>query len=253
MLDETTIKKIQRRLLEMAVNVHEILEENNISYIITYGTLLGAVRHKGFIPWDDDFDIYIFDDQYDKAIECLRISLPARMVVQDEINEPQYFHSWAHVKDLSSIVHCDLFPGDNTYTLKGFSIDLYRTKRVPANELHIFKYRENIRYYNKKHKLNLISNKEYIRIVYRLRFKLFIERTRNIFRKRERELWALLLPGRFMLDEEVFPLKKYPFENHEFWGPYDYNAFLERCYGDYLILPKKSERKPHYTQCTFVE
>ena len=67
-----TLKKVQGRLLEMAKSICSILEKNDIPYMLAVGTLLGAVRHQGFIPWDDDFDIFIFDDVYEDAIKCLR-------------------------------------------------------------------------------------------------------------------------------------------------------------------------------------
>ena len=62
MYTQEDVKKVQKRLLEMAVVIRDILEAHQIPYFITYGTLLGAVRHKGFIPWDDDFDLYLFDE-----------------------------------------------------------------------------------------------------------------------------------------------------------------------------------------------
>ena len=68
----------------MAVVIRDILESHNIPYFITYGTLLGAVRHQGFIPWDDDFDFYLFDDSYDKAIHALRAEMPVNMFLEDE-------------------------------------------------------------------------------------------------------------------------------------------------------------------------
>ena len=53
------IKRVQKRLLEMGTVIARILEKHDIPYMITFGTLLGAVRHHGFIPWDDDFDIFL--------------------------------------------------------------------------------------------------------------------------------------------------------------------------------------------------
>ena len=97
--EQIDIKRVQKVLLEMGTAVASILEANSIPYMITYGTLLGAVRHKGFIPWDDDFDFYLFDDTYDDAIEILRSELPKNMFLEDSKSEPLYFHGWAHVKD----------------------------------------------------------------------------------------------------------------------------------------------------------
>ena len=71
------IRRVQLRLLEMAVAIRDVLENHDVPHMITYGTLLGAVRHKGFIPWDDDFDFYIISEEYDDVIEYLRKELPA--------------------------------------------------------------------------------------------------------------------------------------------------------------------------------
>ena len=63
-------KQVKSELTALLQVVHEFLVEHNIKYSITDGTLLGAVRHNGFIPWDDDIDITISRDQYDKLV-CL--------------------------------------------------------------------------------------------------------------------------------------------------------------------------------------
>ena len=78
------VPRVQKVLFNMAVAIRDILEKNAIPYMLAYGTLLGAVRHKGFIPWDDDFDFYLFGDSYEKAIRCLRDELPADYFVEDE-------------------------------------------------------------------------------------------------------------------------------------------------------------------------
>ena len=72
MYTQEDIRKVQQCLLRMAKEIAGVLEGNGIQYFIAYGTLLGAVRHQGFIPWDDDLDFYLFDDSYDRAIELLR-------------------------------------------------------------------------------------------------------------------------------------------------------------------------------------
>ena len=124
-----SIKEIQAHLLKMAIAVKNILEESGIPYFITYGTLLGAVRHQGFIPWDDDFDFYLLEDSYDYAIKILKERLPAKYFVEDEESEPLYFHGWAHVKDCSTEVDFTLYPQDGLYNCKGLSIEslLYKS------------------------------------------------------------------------------------------------------------------------------
>ena len=58
---EVEVKRVQETLLKMAKTIAGILEANDIPYMIAFGTLLGAVRHIVFIPWDDDFEFYLFD------------------------------------------------------------------------------------------------------------------------------------------------------------------------------------------------
>ncbi len=65
-------KQVKSELTALLQVVHEFLVEHNIQYTITAGTLLGAVRHKGFIPWDDDIDIALTREQYDKLVRLLR-------------------------------------------------------------------------------------------------------------------------------------------------------------------------------------
>ena len=65
-------KQVKSELTALLQVVHEFLVEHNIKYSISDGTLLGAVRHKGFIPWDDDIDITLSREQYDKLVYILK-------------------------------------------------------------------------------------------------------------------------------------------------------------------------------------
>ena len=140
MYNQEVIRKVQLRLLRMATIIRDILESNGIKYFITYGTLLGAVRHKGFVPWDDDFDFYLFDDEYDNAMKVLRDNLPNDLFLENWDSEPLYYHDWAHVKDINTIADYELFPGDGSYKHKGVNIDLYRTKKIFEVEEQVYSY-----------------------------------------------------------------------------------------------------------------
>ena len=67
-LEKNEIKEIQLGILDY---VDDICKKNNISYFLSYGTMLGAVRHKGMIPWDDDIDISMYRSEYDKFIQAV--------------------------------------------------------------------------------------------------------------------------------------------------------------------------------------
>lgn len=254
MYTQDEVKKVQKRLLEMAVVIRDILEKNQIPYFITYGTLLGAVRHKGFIPWDDDFDFYLFDDSYAKAMAVLNNELPNNLFLENSSSEPKFYHGWAHVKDLYSITECELFPDDGRYAHKGISIDLYRTKLIHEKEEQIFRLTEHLDYLNRKHSTSMMSEDEFKTRSMAIIKKLEIEKvTLSQQKDLGREMYAffVIYNDRLFLDE-MFPLKKYAFENTEFYGPQNADALLSRCYGDYMRLPPVEKRRPHYSNVIFL-
>lgn len=247
----TDIKKIQERLLSMAVIVRDILESSGIKYFITYGTLLGAVRHGGFIPWDDDFDIYLFDEEYDRAIELLRENLPADLFLEDELSEPKYFHGWAHIKDDHSIVEYSLFPGDDAYFHKGLSLDLYRAYLIKDTDERKFRANEHLKYIKRKCGKGFLSIEEFNERSQKL--KTIIREESEI--KHGSGDYVYTFPSIYndrIYPEELFPLKKYEFSDTYFLGPANADVFLKRCYGDYMSLPPEEKRKPHYSSVVFL-
>ncbi len=254
MYTQEVVKKVQKRLLDMAVVIRDILEAHQIPYFITYGTLLGAVRHKGFIPWDDDFDLYLFDDSYDLAMKVLRKDLPSDLFLEDKESEPLFFHGWSHVKDLHSLAECELFPDDGKYAHKGISVDLYKTKKIYEKEEQVYRLKEHLDYLHRKHYVGIMRQEEFIVREYEINKKLLKEREiLNCQKNLGREMYAfnLIYDDRLYIDE-MFPLKRYPFENTEFYGPKNADALLSRCYGDYMQLPPEEKRHPHYSKVEFL-
>ncbi len=251
-MKDLTTRAVQDRLLKMGKAITSVLEKHQIPYMMAYGTLLGAVRHHGFIPWDDDFDLYLFDDSYDRAVDSLREELTADLFVEDEKTEPLYFHSWAHVKDSNSETYCDSFPQDNVYAHKGISLDLYRTKKMPRCELRHYLNQENRFYIERRREKGLMTDREYTDRMRRL--EKAVEDEEREQSRDQTEVYALVNAYRCkeMLPEDIFPLRKYVFEDATFYGPGHAEAVLESIYGDWRKLPPEENRLRHYSSVRLI-
>ena len=123
---EMTTREIQMVSLDILKDVHEFCEENNIKYTLQGGTLLGAIRHKGFIPWDDDIDIAMPRPDYDKFIHTYNNESGRYKLFSREIQElkDKVFMSYARVCDMeSTLVDCKKSPWTTIPT--GVWIDIF--------------------------------------------------------------------------------------------------------------------------------
>lgn len=102
--DGSDLRKIQLRALEILKVVDLICKKHNIPYWLEGGALLGAVRHEGFIPWDDDIDIQILRKDYKKLLKILQKDLPDNLVVQSRETDEMYMDRMMKIRDLNSFV-----------------------------------------------------------------------------------------------------------------------------------------------------
>lgn len=82
MVDQETLRKAQLKMVEILEAIDNVCKKNDIEYFLCYGTLLGAVRHNGFIPWDDDCDIVMMKEHYERFIQCAERDLPGTFFLQ---------------------------------------------------------------------------------------------------------------------------------------------------------------------------
>lgn len=93
------LEKLQKVELEMLIEVDRICRKNNIKYSIMYGTLLGAVRNSGFIPWDDDCDVVFKRDEYEKFFEACKKDLnTSKFFLQDHRTDPHYLFGYGKLR-----------------------------------------------------------------------------------------------------------------------------------------------------------
>ena len=116
----TTIKQIQNHEKGMLKDISKVCDENGINYYLAGGTFLGAVRHKGFIPWDDDIDINLTMRDFHKLKKCCKTQLPGYYFWQDAWTDRNHHTVWAKLRDTKTVI-CEM---TNTGKKKGEGVYL---------------------------------------------------------------------------------------------------------------------------------
>ena len=127
---QLTLQDVQKVSLEIFLDVHAFCMKNGIKYYMSGGTLLGAVRHKGFIPWDDDVDLFMLRPDYDRFISSYKSN---RYVLLTMENDKDYFLPYAHVADMEqTVIEYNYDPFSRKKT--GVKIDIFPLETVSNDE-----------------------------------------------------------------------------------------------------------------------
>ncbi len=258
-MKELRMEEIKRIEISILGNVHDYCVTNNIQYTLFAGSLLGAVRHKGIIPWDDDIDIAMPRPDYDRFVASYRDS---RYIVKSIDNCDDYVFTFSKVVDTSTVlienktelseigVNIDIFPFD------GLPLDLSKAEKVAEKSLFYknlisikqMKLRKGRRIY--KNIALIFSKFALLPFSYRRLNYTAINNARK-YPYDDAKYVANLSWGigkRAIIEKEWF-LNRHlvPFENIECYIPDCYDEFLTRVYGDYMTFPPVEERKSHHT------
>ena len=246
------LKRVQDRLLEMGKTISKILTEGGVRHVLGCGSLIGAIRHKGFIPWDDDLDFWVDNEQYDEALRLLREKLPEDMIVHDETNDPIYWVGWSRVRDLKSEVIYDQYANDRHYKYRGICIDLYRIRRVCVWDQAEIWLRGRRAGAEAKLERGIITEeeiKDYYAWFDRMYWRWFVEYQQRIFNDIiiDDFYWCLCDA------DEFFPTIMADFEDTQFPVPNDPYNVLDHSYEGikWWLLPPYEKRNPHYAKVIF--
>ena len=124
------LRRQQTRMLEILLEVDRICQKHDIRYWLSSGTLIGALRHDGFIPWDDDLDIEMMREDYLRLMEVLPQELPDWLALQNDDTDPNYFYFYAKVRDRRSRM-LEQNGYDRLWREQGIYIDIFPMEPHP--------------------------------------------------------------------------------------------------------------------------
>ena len=256
--DQQTLTKLHQVELEILDKFHQICEENDLTYFLTGGSMLGAVRHKGFIPWDDDIDVGMPRNDYDRFIKIAPKTLGDKYFLDCfEYNE-NYYLPFAKIKKNNTIFDEGFF--DDDYMHKGIFIDIIPFENVDKIDLSL--------------KIRAIMVRNILETMF---YKLKIRKLKNTRRPLLVLLFSIFTKKRLMkvqkyyltkcknnnskyinalggsynylketnLRSDIVPAKKILFENKKYYGMNKPDVYLSKLFGNYMKLPPLENRINH--------
>ena len=247
------IKDLQQKLLEMISDLDSFCKENDIDYVLCGGNVLGAVRHKGFIPWDDDLDIQMPRESYNRFLELFKEN--DKYIVQKDTEDYPLQFSKFRAKNTTFIedipykkkyrkihqgIYIDIFPVDKVSTKRS------QTKKQVLFSNILIAQSLFLRGYPKSHrnfKKNIFLFLSIFLLPFRNYFNNYVKSFNNIT---EFDYYCSFYgtTNKIFQKKSNFekPFTKLQFENLKLPVMKDYIKFLEDAYGDYMKLPTESER-----------
>ena len=263
-MQELTLRELQEACLGLLVDIHRFCQDNKINYSIGYGTLIGALRHKGFIPWDDDVDIIMPRPDYERFCKTY-VAEDSKLIYYG--NDPSSLTAFARVVDSKKTIQESARPW--TKQISGVWVDVFpidgveedreryarRYSRLQKACDFAFKFRRQNQHLNPGDPL---SSKIKVLLANILGFggrvpsymvKMMVKTMSEV------PYGSTPYVGQCScLDDGPiqFPIEDFkdfvllPFENHEFYALSGYDHHLRQLYGDYMQFPPEEDRVPKH-------
>jgi lipopolysaccharide cholinephosphotransferase len=258
------LRRLQVTELQIAVEVKRLCEKHGISYALLGGSALGARRHRGFIPWDDDMDMGMLREDFERFLKIARSELPDSLYVQYWLDDPHMGAPFAKVR-LNNTLMLELSSTD-TGGHKGISIDIFIFDNVPDSfaerpwklQLKFWKrvVRRQTGYAIKELPTLLYLADLPVRIISQLgpkqRAKRRLHRLMTRFQDHPGER-VIAVGGAYDFRKDTLKRKwlsdltPQQFEGHDFLCPTDLDAYLAHMYGDFMALPPVEQRTTQHT------
>lgn len=264
-MEKISQEKQKEIMLEILDYIHDVCMENKIEYSLSGGSLLGAIRHEGFIPWDDDIDIMLKRCDYEKLLAILRKSEEYRLL---DFQVDNYKYMYAKLCDKKSR-QISMYGEVPEF---GLFVDIFPYDSLPVDDNEQKEFLKNIDRLNKELGLSSIKtyfhHQSYLKAIARMlvlfpkHLKLKKEKKMklrsmelNNYMKQYNDLnnpyigyvaWDYTEPYREKFPVQLFSeFKDYLFEGRYYRGIKDSHQYLTKLYGDYMELPPEDSRENH--------
>lgn len=255
------MKKVWAVELDLLQKFAEVCERNNLNYFLDGGTLLGAVRHKGFIPWDDDADVIMPREDYDRLFQIAEKEFEYPYFFQTTLTEDNFFRTHAQLRNSQTT---GFIVEDSKKNInRGIFIDIFVLDGIPDNKIRRYLFKKEIEYHKKI--LYIQNDIEYTKLIrrekllylfyqqvyklypYKKYFQYFNKKILAKFSNKNTKLvgditldWrANVQWPREWFDEYIY----LSFENLQLRAPLHYHEILTRQYGDYMKIPENVNDK----------
>ena len=263
------IKKVQKIELEILLEFDRICKNHDINYQLFAGTLIGAIRHKGFIPWDDDIDVAMLRSDYNRFLSVVEDELGSEYFFQTHETDPNYINKFAKIRKNGTMFMEKLVEGIDMH--HGLYIDIFAFDSIELDSLRgkyqvwklrtidsFFKYRIKSRHERLEDGFEKTKAKFKYKLINILPIsKLGVEKWAfNIMTKfnhiETEYVGDLANPGEGVLEQFMMRRKtledsiEWDFEGYKFPVPRAYDEVLTRAYGDYMQPPDEANRVSHH-------
>lgn len=267
--DDTTLKKLQAVEVSILKDIIKVCNKFGIEYFIMYGSLIGAIRHHGFIPWDDDVDISMFRDDYEKFVQVFdkelgekyNLATPLRKkgyasaIIKVEKKGTTFISAYSKDMKCEQGIFVDIFVYDKVSSNKR----IYRSQIIKARLLSMLLFLAG----SPNPEINIAGIKGRVARVIckcihyalklcpdvrRVLYKQFVKNSvrANSEKTSKYTTYQSTAPDEDVADiGDILPCHEVPFEDIEVKIPKNYDYILRKIYGDYMQLPPKEERINH--------